>query len=66
MHFEITIDMIEDYTQVPSSPHHSEPLPLIEYMSIIGDSYTEQDRGLKASVIFRNVHCVDDRSNATF
>jgi len=63
VHFEtgditVTIDMIEDYTQVPSSPHHCEPLPLIEYMSIMGARCTEQDRGLKTSTTFRNVYCV--------
>ena len=41
MHLEtgdivVTVDMIEYYTQVPSYPHHSEPLPLIEYLSILG------------------------------
>jgi len=50
--------MIEDYTLIPNSPHHSEPFPLIEYMSIMGACCTEQDRGLKASTTFRNVHCV--------
>ena len=54
----VTTDMIEDYTQVPSNPRHSEPLPLIEYMTIMGARYTEQDRGLKVSTIFRNIHCV--------
>ena len=53
----ITVDMLEDWTQVPSNPHHSEPLPLIEYMTIMGARYTEQDRGLKASTTFRNIHC---------
>jgi len=24
----VTVDMLEDYTQVPSNPHHSDPLPL--------------------------------------
>jgi len=63
VHFEtgdimVTIDIIEDYTQVSSSPLHTEPLPLIEYMSIMGVPYVEYDRGLKASSTFCNVHCV--------
>ena len=32
----VTNDMIEGYTQVPSNPHHSEPLSLIEYITIMG------------------------------
>jgi len=48
----ITIDMLEDYTHVPSSPHHREPLPLINYMTVMGAPCTEQDRGLKASTTF--------------
>jgi len=63
VHFEtedvmVTIDMIEIYTQVPNSPLHTEPLPLIEYMSIIGARCVEYDRGLKASSTFCYVHCV--------
>ena len=63
VHFEtgditVTIDMIEDYTQITSSPHHSKLLPLIEYMSIMGAHCTEQDHGLKASTTFRKVHCI--------
>ena len=63
MHFDIgdiivTVDMIEDYIQVPSSRQPNEPLPLIEYMAIMGARCTKQIRGLKASTTFRNVHCV--------
>jgi len=54
----VTTDMIKNYTQVPSNSHHSKPLPLIEYMTIIGARWTEQDCGLKASTTFRNMHCV--------
>ena len=63
MHFDtgdiiVTVDMIEHYTQVPSIPQHNEPLPLIEYMTTMGARSVEQDRGLKASTTFHNVHCV--------
>jgi len=54
----VTVDILEDYTQVPSNPHHTDPLPLIEYMIMMGARCTEQDRGLKASTTFRNIHCV--------
>ena len=54
----ITTDMLEDYTQVPNNPHHRDPLPLIDYMTVMGARCTEQDRGLKASTMFRNIHCV--------
>jgi len=54
----VTSYMIKDYTQVSSNLHHSEPLPLIEYMTIMGARCTEQDRRLKASTTFRNVHCI--------
>ena len=50
--------MIEDYTQVPSYPHHSEPLYLIEYTTIMGARCTEQDHGIKVSMTFSNVYCV--------
>ena len=63
MHFDtgdiiVTIDMIEDYRQVPSLSQHNEPLPIIQYMAIMGARCTEHDHGLKASTTFRNVHCV--------
>jgi len=54
----VTVDMIMDYTQVPSSPQHIEPLPLIDYMTIMGAHCVEYDHGLKASSTFRNVHYV--------
>jgi len=54
----ITIPLLEEITHVPSYPQHSDPLPLIDYMTIMGARCTEQDRGLKASTTFRNVHCV--------
>jgi len=54
----VTTDMIEDYTQVSNNSHHSEPLPLIEYITIMGARCTEQDRGLKANTTFWNIHCI--------
>ena len=54
----ITLPLLEEMTSVPSITQHSDPLPLIDYMSIMGARCTEQDRGLKASTTFRNVHCV--------
>ena len=54
----VSIDMLEDYTQVPNNPHHGDPFLLIEYMTIMGTRCTEQDRGLKVSTTFRNIHCI--------
>ena len=54
----ITIDMLEDYTHIPSNPHHHDPLTFIDYMTVMGARCTEQDRGLKDSTTFRNIHCV--------
>ena len=53
----VTVDMIEDYTKVPSSPQHNETLPLIDYMTIMDARCVEQDRGFKASTTFHNFHC---------
>ena len=54
----ITLNLLEDYTHVPSNPHHRDPLPLIDYMTVMGARCTEQDRGLKASTTFHNIHCI--------
>jgi len=54
----VTIPLIAEVTNVPSYPHHTEPLPLIDYMPIMGIRCTIQDRGLKANTTFRNVHCI--------
>ena len=54
----VTLPLLEEVTTVPSITQHSEPLPLIDYMTVMGARCTEQDRGLKASTMFRNVHCV--------
>ena len=62
----ITLPLLEELTNVPCNSHHSDPLPLIDYMSIMGARCTEQDRGLKASTTFRNVHWLVAGFNATF
>jgi len=54
----VTIPLIAEITDVPIHPHHSDPLPLIDYMTIMGVRCTAQDRGLKANTTFRNVHCI--------
>jgi len=51
--------------QVPSNPHHSDPLPLIEYMTIMGARCTEQDRRLKAVLLLGTYIALDVGSNAT-
>jgi len=54
----ITLALLEEFTLVPCNSHHRDPLPLINYMTVMGARCAEQDRGLKASTTFRNVHCV--------
>jgi len=54
----VNINIIEKITQIPCPPQHVAPLPLIDYMFIMGVRCQEKDRGLKASTTFRNVHCV--------
>jgi len=54
----VTIPLIAEITDVPIHPHHTDPLPLVDYMPIMGVRCTEQDRGLKAQSTFRNVHCI--------
>jgi len=63
MHFDsrdlvVNINTIEEITQIPCPPQHVTPLPLIDYMSIMGVRCLEKDRRLKVSTTFRNVHCV--------
>ena len=43
----VTLLLLEELTHVPCNPHHSEPLPLIDYMTVMGARCTEQDRGSK-------------------
>ena len=54
----VTVPFIAEITDIPVHPHCTGPLPLVDYMSIMGVRCTEQDRGLKAQSTFRNVHCV--------
>ena len=54
----VTIPLIAEITNVPIHPHHSDPLPLLDYIPIMGVRCTIQDRGLKANTTFRNVHCI--------
>ena len=71
MHFDtsdiiVTVDMIEDYTQVSSLPQHSEPLPLIEYMVIMGARCKEKDHWLRLALPSAVSIALDDGFNITF
>ena len=52
----VSINTIQEVTRIPNSPQHTEPLPLIDYMTIMSARCMEQDCGLKA-ITFRNAHC---------
>ena len=54
----VTIPLISETTDIPIHPHYTDPLPLVDYMPLMGVRCTEQDRGLKAQSTFRNVHCI--------
>jgi len=45
-------------THKSPATHSIATLPLIDYMIVMGARCTEQDRGLKTSTTFRNIHCV--------
>jgi len=55
---EVTWDTIQEVTQIPSSPQHVAPLPLIDYMTLMGVRCTELDHGVRANTTFCNIHCV--------
>ena len=63
---EVTWVTIEEATQIPSSPQHTAPLPLIDYMTLMGVRCTELDHGVRENTTFRNSHCVNVGSNAIF
>jgi len=54
----VTIDRIQEVTQLPIPPQHTAPLALIDCMTIMGVHCIELDRGPRASTIFHNIHCV--------
>jgi len=54
----VTIETIEEVTQVSAPPQHIASLPLIKYMTLMGVRCTKQDRGLRARPAFRNIHYV--------
>jgi len=63
VHFEsrdivVNINTLEIITHVPCPPRHDALFSLIEYMTVMRVRCEEKDCGLKASTIFRNVHCV--------
>ena len=62
----VTVDMIEDYTQVPSATQHNEPIPFDEYMTIMGARCVEQDVGSRLVKRFAMSIALDDGSNATY
>ena len=56
--FEVTRDTIEEVTQIPSPFQHVTPLPLIEYMTLMGLHCTELDHGVQANTTFCNIYCL--------
>ena len=54
----VTLPLLEQITHAPIISQLSDPLPLIDYLTIMGVRCTTQDRGLKAQSTFRNIHCV--------
>ena len=48
----ITVDMLEDYTHVPSNPHHRDLLLLIDYMTVMGLAISNRVRGSKPALYF--------------
>jgi len=54
----VNINTIKMITQIPCPPQYDAPLPIIEYMTVMGVRCEEKDLGLKVSTTFRNVHCV--------
>ena len=55
--FEVTRDTIEENPN-PIVPSACCPLPLIEYLTLMGERCTELDHGVRANTTFRNIHCV--------
>jgi len=51
------LETIEEVTQIPA-PQRAAPLPLIDYMTLMGAHCTELVRGLRTSTTFRNIYCV--------
>jgi len=49
--------MIEMVIQIPCPPQYDVPLPLVDYMTVMGVRFEEKDRVLKASTTCCNVHC---------
>ena len=62
----ITIDMLEDYTHVPSNPHHRDPLPLIDYMTVMGAAVPSKIGGSKPALRLETYIALNAGSNATY
>jgi len=62
----ITLNILEDYTHVPSNPHHRDPLPLIDYMTDRGLAVPSKIGGSKPVLRFAISIALDAGSNATY
>ena len=60
----IMIDILEDYTNVPNNPHHRDPLPLIDYMTVMGLAGPSKIGGSKPVRRFAIYIALDAGSNA--
>jgi len=63
---EVTQGTIEEATQITSSPQHATPLPLIDYMTLMGVRCTELDHGIRVNTTSVTFIVSDVKSNAIF
>ena len=54
----VTVETIREVTQISASSQHAAPLPLINYMTLMGARCTKMDHGLWASTTFCNINYV--------
>ena len=62
----ITLPLLEEHTHVPIHPQHSDPLPLIDYVTLMGLAALSRTVGLRPALPLGTYTALDAGSNVTF
>ena len=62
----IMLPLLEEFTHVPCNPHHSDPLPLIDYMTVMGLAVQNKIGGSKPVLHLETYIALIAGFNATY
>ena len=55
----VTLDLIQEVTQLPIPTHHAAPMAFIDYLTLMGIQCMEMDRGLVPALLLETCMTLD-------